>query len=639
MASSSWWRALVRRRVEDKDDRQTEMARVMGVLDLTMLGVGATLGLGVYTLAGQIAKEYAGPAVCISFLIAAIASGLSAICYAEFASRVPKSGSAYAYSYVTVGEFIAFVIGWNLIFEYIIGTAAVARSFSQYVDTLFGHKMSDYLRSIFALNLNDLTKSLTGTETNYFGDYVDFFAFMVVMVLTIFLSIGIKESSTLNRVCGTANVGTILIIIIVGFIQADTENWQLPANSTSSHFNETIIIKNETANNTNKIKTDNGGFMPFGIDGIVQGAAHAFFGLVGFDSIASCGEEAINPKKNIPISIVLAIIIATIAYLLVSIVLTLMVPYYNVDAKTAFPSAFEKVGVKVIGKIVNVGGICALITSLIGAMFPLPRILYSMASDGLLFKRFSIINKKTQTPLFATIVSGTLIGFMTLIFDVEQLADLASTGTLLAYSIVAMSVLFLRYQKNDDTNDDKRSDDTITSTESSISNDEICLSNYLGQVFNTKNIKEPTFISGQIACIAIDLFTFFSITFGIISLMIFSNDKSFLNDHKIIGYSLLIFIGVLMLLCIVSMSRQPVAKVDINFKVPLAPFLPCLSIFVNALLMANLESTTWLRFMAWLCVGLGIYFFYGIKNSVQGQRDKRMQLEAEPEKFNPKSCD
>lgn len=207
---SRLWKTLSRKRIEEENREvkgNEQLARVLGLFDLTALGVGATLGLGVYVLAGSVAKDTAGPAVCISFLIAAIASAFAGMCYAEFASRVPKAGSAYVYSYVTVGEFIAFVIGWNLILEYVIGTASAARGLSNYIDVLIGNVMGNTLRSLMPINVS------------FLSEYPDFFAFGMVMLLVILLCIGVRESSILNNTFTVVNVITIAIVIIAGSIK------------------------------------------------------------------------------------------------------------------------------------------------------------------------------------------------------------------------------------------------------------------------------------------------------------------------------------------------------------------------------------------------------------------------------------
>lgn len=233
----TFWRALSRRKRNDNDGGESQLARVLNLFDLTALGVGSTLGLGVYVLAGSVAYEQAGPAVTISFLIAAIASAFAGLCYAEFAARVPKAGSAYVYSYVSVGEFVAFTIGWNLILEYTIGTSSVARGLSGYLDTLFDNAMGKWLRAHFPIDID------------FLAAYPDFFSFFIVVALSILLAVGVKESTLLNNIFTVINMAVISLILVAGAIKSDPSNWAIPKESIPpdvKHGGE-------------------GGFMPFGV--------------------------------------------------------------------------------------------------------------------------------------------------------------------------------------------------------------------------------------------------------------------------------------------------------------------------------------------------------------------------------------
>ncbi|ALC43039.1 slif [Drosophila busckii] len=395
------WRALTRRKTDDVHESESKLARVLNLFDLTALGVGSTLGLGVYVLAGQVAYNIAGPAVTISFLIAAVASAFAGICYAEFAARVPKAGSAYVYSYVTIGEFVAFTIGWNLILEYVIGTASVARGLSGYFDSLIDNKMSLYLNETMPI------------KVSFLGYYPDFLSFGMVLLLGALLAFGAKESSFLNNIFTCVNLVTIGIVLVAGGMNAKVENWRIPAAEVPEW-------------------AGSGGFMPFGIAGVMAGAAKCFFGFVGFDCIATTGEEAINPKRNIPLAIVMSLIVIFLAYFGVSTVLTMMLPYYLQDPDAPFPKAFDSVEWYTIKWIVTIGAVFALCTSLLGAMFPLPRILYAMGNDGILFKRLSKVHPWTQTPLLATLVSALFAAVMAMLFNLDQLVDMMSIGTILA---------------------------------------------------------------------------------------------------------------------------------------------------------------------------------------------------------------
>ncbi|KAG5344150.1 CTR1 protein, partial [Acromyrmex charruanus] len=581
--TSRLWKALSRRRIElENEDTKGELARVLGLFDLTALGVGATLGLGVYVLAGSVAKETAGPAVSVSFLIAAIASAFAGLCYAEFASRVPKAGSAYVYSYVTVGEFIAFVIGWNLILEYVIGTASVARGLSSYIDALIGNVMGNALRSLMPI------------DVSFLSEYPDFFAFAMVMLLVVLLCIGVKESSILNNIFTVINLITITIVIVAGSMKANPSNWSIAPEDIPD------TVKNGGT----------GGFMPFGMSGVMVGAAKCFYGFVGFDAVATTGEEAKNPQRHIPLAVVLSLIVIFIAYFGVSIVLTMMLPYYAQSADAPFPHAFDEIGWPVVKWIVNIGAIFALCTSLLGAMFPLPRVLYAMASDGIIFKTLSTVHPKTMTPIYGTVLSGLLIGLMTLIFNLQQLIDMMSIGTLLAYTIVAICVLILRYQKEENSSN--------VSVILPTSNYQLTPVNIFKELFNLQNRKEPTELSNKIANVGI---AFLCIIICIITFLISNMGAHLLAGNMVISVTLSV-LAIVLFLNLAAIGRQPVQKTELSFKVPLVPLIPCLSIFINTYLMLQLDVFTWIRFATWLLIGFCIYGFYGIVHSEQGKRDK-----------------
>lgn len=363
----------------------TKLARCLNTFDLTFLGIGSTLGAGIYVVAGQVAKETAGPSVTISFLIAALASVLAGLCYAEFGARVPKTGSAYVYSYVTVGEFWAFVIGWNLILEYVIGTASVARAWSSYFDTIVDNRIHNFFSKYVSMHVS------------WLSPYPDLFALMITLLLTVILAIGVKESSRFNNVFTGVNLLVVLYVTICGIFKADSKNWDLPANE----------IPNSTLPSQ---PAGHGGFFAYGFSGMMSGAATCFYAFVGFDAIATTGEEVQNPQRAIPISIVVSLTVCFLAYFGISAILTLMVPYYMLDSEAPLPVVFEHVGWPVAKYVITVGSLCGLSTSLLGAMFPMPRVIYAMADDGLLFWFLAKINDRFKTPFIATIISGVFAG-------------------------------------------------------------------------------------------------------------------------------------------------------------------------------------------------------------------------------------
>ncbi|XP_055629395.1 cationic amino acid transporter 3-like [Toxorhynchites rutilus septentrionalis] len=570
-----FWNALTRKKRNEDDGSDSQLARVLTVVDLVGLGVGSTLGLGVYVLAGSVAYEQAGPAVVISFLVAAVASAIAALCYAEFAARVPKAGSAYIYSYVSIGEFAAFTIGWNLILEYVIGTSSVARGMSGYIDALTGNKMSNALRETMGMNVE------------FLSDYPDFFSFVAVLILAGLLAYGVKESTLLNNIFTGVNLCVIAIVLVAGGINSDPANWRIQPEDIPEGIEAGV-----------------GGFAPYGFAGIMAGAAKCFYGFVGFDCIATTGEEAKNPSRNIPLAIVISLIIIFLAYFGISTVLTMALPYYLQNPEAPFPHLFEQLEWHEIKWIVSIGAIFALCTSLLGAMFPLPRVLYAMSSDGIIYKKLRTVHPKTQTPVMSTLLAGLLAATMALLFNLQQLIDMMSIGTLLAYTIVAVSVLVLRYE--DQT--------LLESAEYSVT-----IPNLFKQLFNTSRQTNPSLVSSSIVKIGVCIFAI--LVCATCGILVFATD-SVANQYPGVIVALSILGGIMLLLIIIT-ACQPTDKTELTFKVPLVPLLPMLSVFFNLYLMFQLDAGTWIRFSIWLVIGYFIYFTYGIRHSVEGSLAKQ----------------
>ncbi|PED40602.1 amino acid permease [Bacillus cereus] len=374
------------------------LTKTLGAFDLVMLGIGSIIGTGVLVLTGLVAANDAGPAVIFSFMIAAIASGLAAISYAEVASALPTSGSVYTYSYATIGEFVAHLIGWTLLSTYVVTTAAVASGWTGYFHNLIGG---------FGLEIPEALLTIPSQ-----GGIVNLPAVIITLIIAWLLSRGTKESKRVNNIMVLIKIGMVALFIVVGVFYVKPENW-VP-------------------------------FAPYGLSGILAGGAAVFFAFMGFDILATSAEEVKNPQRDLPIGIIVSLGICTLIYVVVCLVMTGMVSYKELDVPEAMAYVMGVVGQDKVAGVIDVGAVIGLMAVLFSTMYAATRVFYSMSRDGLMPKLFTKINEKTEAPTFtigfAGIGSAVIAGFI----DLKELSNIVNIGGLVTFAMVSITVIILR---------------------------------------------------------------------------------------------------------------------------------------------------------------------------------------------------
>jgi len=538
------------------------LKKVLGVRDLTFMGIAAVVGAGIFSTIGT-AAFHGGPGISLLFVITAITCGFSALCYAEFASRVPIAGSAYTYAYVTFGELIAWIIGWALILEYAIGNIVVAISWSGYFVNLlegFHIHLPGWLSTNFETAQQGYQEAVQhlaagGTRETFsklarigydainnapmIGSWkviLNVPAFVIVVLITILVYRGITESKKTTNAMVIFKIIIIIFVIVLGSFYVDTSNWTP--------------------------------FMPNGFTGVLAGVSAVFYAYIGFDAISTTAEECKDPQRDLPKGMIYSLLICTVLYILIALVLTGMVNYslLKVDDPLAF--VFEKIGMHKIGYIISISAVVATTSVLLVFQLGQPRIWMSMSRDGLLPKKFSKVHSKFGTPSFATIITGVFVGVPSLFMSISRMTDLTSIGTLFAFVLVCFGVLVLPRLSPD---------------------------------VKKKSFQLP-YINGQFIIPGIAAIFIY---FGLDRI---SNAFAAIQTEGYQEFLYLIFVFVLIIVSILSFIRK-------YSVIPVVGAMCCMY------LMIEIPPVSWLWFFVWMTIGLVFYSFYGRRKSLLAKEE------------------
>jgi len=407
----------------EAENNEHGLRRHLTAWNLILLGIGCVIGAGIFVLTGSASANYAGPALVLSFVLSAIGCGFAGLCYAEFASMIPISGSAYTYGYATMGEFVAWIIGWDLILEYLFGAATVAVGWSGYVTSLFHDFGWDIPQALSSAPFNvDSAGHWYST-----GALLNFPAVFIVCIVATVLVLGIKESAKFNDIIVLIKVTVILLFVGFGLSHIDIANW------------------------TPFIPENTGKWGHFGWSGILTGAGVIFFAYIGFDAVSTTAQEAVNPKRDVPIGILVSLVACTILYIAVSLTLTGIINYRDLNVPAPIATAIDHVGPSLhwLAPFVKIGAIAGLTSVVLVLLLGQTRVFFTMANDGLLWKSFSKVHSRFKTPYVTTVVTGVVCALVAGLFPIGILGEMVSIGTLMAFIIVCIGIIILRKTEPD----------------------------------------------------------------------------------------------------------------------------------------------------------------------------------------------
>ncbi|OAE28571.1 hypothetical protein AXG93_2175s1550 [Marchantia polymorpha subsp. ruderalis] len=524
----------------NSEDGGSSLERKLGLWDLILLGIGASIGAGIFVVTGTVAQD-AGPGVVLSFLLAGGASILNALCYAELSSRFPAHvGGAYLYAYFTFNELTAFIVFVNVMFDYHIGAASVIRSLASYLATL--------LKLIPAFSILPEVFGPGGKE--FYGGWVsiNLMAPILLTIITFVLCQGVRESAIVNGVMTVTKIVIVLLVVLAGSFEVDVSNWTP--------------------------------FAPFGLPAIVQGATVVFFAYVGFDAVANSAEETKHPQKDLPRAIIISVLSCALLYVAVCLVVTGMVPYYELDAAAPLTSAFISKGLNFMSSLIGVGAVAGLTTTVLIGLYVQSRLYLGVGRDGLLPSLFAKVNSKHHTPVIAQIWVGIVAGVLATFINVSHLSHILSVGILIGYSVVCACVVVLRVLPEEQWRSDERQG-------------------------GAKDVRRT---QGAVGCTLVTAALGFAI--GLCYRY---------GAHPAFAISLLL----LELLCAVPMYTHQEYFEPSGFACPAVPTLPLFSILVNMFLFAQLHWEAWVRFAVVTLLALILYGVYGqFHSTIETVQDK-----------------
>jgi APA family basic amino acid/polyamine antiporter len=415
----------VEQSLADTEDPEFKLKRSLTAVDLTVFGVGVIIGAGIFTLTGRVAQANAGPGVAVSFVLAAVCCGLAALCYAEFASTVPVSGSAYTFSYATLGELIAWIIGWDLLLEMMLGAAVVAQGWASYFET--------FLDQI----------GVTWPENLGYGDTFNLPAFLLVLILMGLVAYGIKESLRVNLILVAIKIFIVLFVIVagIGFINADNYDPFIPPAEPVEGGGEWL--------HTPLFQLVAGTPAAYGVGGVIFAASLVFFAYIGFDVVATTAEEAAHPQRDLPRGIIGSLVICTILYVAVALVITGMVKYEDINPDAALAQAFIDKGKDGYATLISAGAVAGLTTVVMTLLIGAVRVTFAMSRDSLLPHGFGHVSPTTKTPVRITLVIGVVVAFVASLTPVGRLEEMVNIGTLTAFFLVSVAIPILRKKRPD----------------------------------------------------------------------------------------------------------------------------------------------------------------------------------------------